>query len=453
MAFDKVNQEEIRNAQYFLSLVEKDPKEFWDVPKKFRSAKLCKLVLNELGYKNSAEAIKAKPEFFAHFHTSLLDHDAILEYVQSSHFRWIIQCGMVSFPAFNWGYKDFTIEGATISSDRLMMSYDICVALVQADPRFIAYVPDVYRNEALYTAAVNANGNALSQIPADYRTQELCLLAYEKDRSCFSSIPDEFKTSQMCLQAITENGGLLRSVPEKLKTREMCIIAVTQSGNNIVYVPERMLDQEITLLAIKNAPKSETHFFSKIPEKCRDHDACLAAVTRDGNDLVSVPEKEKNYDICLAAAKGMMYSGSFDKECAKKHFPYECFTPELCMVLARKGADYFALIPKECLTYEVCLAAVSRTAPFGGTVIRDIPYHLITQELCDTAFKTSVGSYGGIPDEFVTEDMILYLAENFPMKLPNTLPNRFDTADFIHKMVEKIPSKYWEIKKKWLSQV
>lgn len=65
--------------------------------------------------------------------------------------------------------------------------------------------------------------------------------------------------------------------------------------------------------------------------------------------------------------------------------PEEYYTEELCLELIKNSAVQFDDIPKSKLTEKVCLLAVSHGSRYGGTVIKDIPLGIITQEMCDKA--------------------------------------------------------------------
>lgn len=142
---------------------------------------------------------------------------------------------------------------------------------------------------------------------------------------------------------------------------------------------------------------------------------------------------------------------SFDKNMSAN----ASYTPEYVMLLIKKDIGLFGSIPEECLTYEICMEAVKHTRPcVGGTVLEQIPDKFVTQELCNIAFKTSCASYLQIPDRFKTKEMIMFLAEHFPRTLPNELPEKFNTPEFIEEMLKVIPIKgNYDIMKRWYEKI
>ena len=83
--------------------------------------------------------------------------------------------------------------------------------------------------------------------------------------------------------------------------------------------------------------------------------------------------------------------------------------------------------------------AISHGDQFSGTVLKDIPKHLITQQLCDEAVEISVWSLGAVPDEFVTPDMLMSVAERAPGRLNDNFPERFMNVEFITEMIRRYP--------------
>ena len=73
-----------KDASYYSNWVEENPEYFWEVPQKYRSAKLCKMAISRMGFQSVAEYIKKNPDRFSYLHQSLFDHDVLLEYIKSS---------------------------------------------------------------------------------------------------------------------------------------------------------------------------------------------------------------------------------------------------------------------------------------------------------------------------------------------------------------------------------
>lgn len=422
---------EYKNSEFYTAIIKVTPEIFWKIPKKNRTAAICKVAIQEMGYKTTAKAVKKVPKIFGLLHTSLYDHDSCLEFVKSEYFLAAVYMAVGHRLEAIFEYDDkVIIDGNSIDLKKMLRFYDVCELAVQANPYILKSVPNSLITKELCELAVKANGLSFEYVPIELQTREMCELAVEKDSWNLEKIPDAFKTGEMCLKAVKEYGGLLEFIPETIKSYDMCKIAIVDEGSGLSYVPDRIFDKELALLAIKHARYS-WNLLDEIPERLRDYDVCLAAVNRDGSNLEFVPEKVKNEQICLAAAK--------ESESAAKFIPKALFTPEICLALTQNGALHFDEIPKECLTTEACIEAIRHGSRYGGTVIGEVPKELVTQEMCDLAIKISVWSLGAIPDEFVTEEILMYVAEKAPGRIQDNFPQRFRTYSFFQKMIENYP--------------
>ena len=97
----------------------------------------------------------------------------------------------------------------------------------------------------------------------------------------------------------------------------------------------------------------------------------------------------------------------------------------------------YLLVKKKNIYYDLNKKYIKKITEtrLKSEVFAEIPKHLICQEVCDTAFQTSVLSITGIPDEFVTEEMLLVLADKAPGQLSYHFPKRFKTEEFVQRLV------------------
>ena len=59
--------------------------------------------------------------------------------------------------------------------------------------------------------------------------------------------------------------------------------------------------------------------------------------------------------------------------------------------------------------------------------------------MCDRAVEKSVWSLKWVPDEFVTEEMLVRVAAIAPGRLSDNFPQRFRTKEFISELAEAFP--------------
>ena len=152
----------------------------------------------------------------------------------------------------------------------------------------------------------------------------------------------------------------------------------------------------------------------------------------DSGSFEYVPDEHKTYELCLAAAQ---HSGS-----SVKNLPEEYYSEELCLAIVQHSSANFDTIPKNKLTEKVCLLAISHGSRYGGTILSKIPHELITQEMCDKAIEKSIWSLEGVPEKFVTKEILMHVAAVAPGRLSDNFPERFRTKEFISEIVSRYPS-------------
>lgn len=116
------------------------------------------------------------------------------------------------------------------------------------------------------------------------------------------------------------------------------------------------------------------------------------------------------------------------------------------MAVIRDSSNLFDEIPKEILTEEICLHALKYVYRSGGTVIDRIPKNLITQEMCNLSIAVSAFSVRYIPEEFVTEEILLSVAYESPSSLGYNFPERLRTRAFIQELIDTCPNGDYYIK-------
>lgn len=256
----------------------------------------------------------------------------------------------------------------SVQMDKLMKYPDVCLYVVKKEAPYLEYAPASVLSQDLINEMIDSNPSILRYVPEKYKTKDLCEKAFAKDIWTLDAIPDCYKTPEMCLAAVKESGYQLKVVPDGLKTTEMCKIAVADEGKGTRYVPERLYDKELALLVLKN-PGSIVYPLNVIPKQFLDYEMCKYAVSKEGRSLKEVPKEFVDYEMCLAAVKNTPLAAEF--------VPLKLFAPEI-VEETTKRSDCFRFIPEEKMTEEILLK-IAEQSPSQLPML--VPVRLRTEEL------------------------------------------------------------------------
>lgn len=420
----------LKNVKFYLPIVEQIPNLIWKLPKNFHTATLCKTVIKAMGYKSIAEAVKKNPSLLSQLHTSLYDYDTCSAFIHSSYFEGIVKTEENGLTFSGTVYETegiLAVEDYEYSLKHILRWADLAEKAVCCNYQMLTCVDRKIITYELCKKAVSANGNAYKYVPNEFRLKELCQLAIMMVPWNISEVPEEFINVELSMLAVKESGYNLDYVPERCKTYEVCFAAVSQEGREISEVPEDVMDKELCISAIRNSGNHPILEF--IPESMRGHDVCMAAIEQVGEDLEYVPEVLKDYDICYLAAQKSGYVG--------KYIPKAFFTQEVCLALVRNSYRAIEDIPSENLTYECCLEAIDCcNNQYVGTILDKVPDELRSQKMCDRAVEISVDSFAYVPERFVTEEMLISVANRACGRVCDNFPDRFRTHEFITKLMK-----------------
>lgn len=385
---------ELRNSAFYNELVKLAPSVIWNVPSKYRNAIFCNNYLSAMHYKSAGEAIRKDDRMIGLFHHSLYDHETCLAIVQSKAFKKVIHS---NYKVFMRSEDDLKMEYGTIHFRHLLKFPDVIQFAVKLDASLAKYAPlDMFSQDIVNILADSNDG--FSYIPSHYKTKELCEKAFKKDPYNITEIPNEYLTEKMCLQAVKYSGFLLQYIPENMKTAQMCRIAVEDEGNGLPYVPCHLINKEMAYFILNHVP-AYGFPLKHIPEAILDYELCLEAVKKYGDNLGDVPTKLRDHDMCLAAIVSHVHAARF--------IPYDSFAPDIVLYLAK---DPYCLkyVPEDKMTEEAAYEAVSHSLLMeDGVKISNIPERLLTKKVCERAFETNMSALYGIPEEFITEKMLL----------------------------------------------
>ena len=425
-----------KNGQFYVLLLEKKPDLLWYIPKTGHTAIVCKTAIKAMGYASTADAVKDNPSLLSQLHTSLYDYDTCYTFASSEFFDKATQGDSHGYNTDSDSEKGMLYLQQKYedhySLKHILRWEDVCLMVVGRLPETIRYISSKILTYEMCLIAVKKSHRAFYHVPDEFKTEEICLLAFEKEPHHLERFPKEIITYDLCLEGVRRSGYLLRRIPREFVTYETCIEAVKRQGHILENVPEELLDEEMCLTGLRNLQGLGYAILGKIPEKNRTYSVCLQAVSVDSGSFEYVPDEHKTYELCLAAAQ---HSGS-----SVKNLPEEYYSEELCLAIVQHSSANFDTIPKNKLTEKVCLLAISHGSRYGGTILSKIPHELITQEMCDKAIEKSIWSLEGVPEKFVTKEILMHVAAVAPGRLSDNFPERFRTKEFISEIVSRYPS-------------
>ncbi len=278
---------EIKKPAFYEALVREKPDVLFFIPKKARTAKICKLAISGMGYKSVAEAVKDNQKIFDYLNVSLLDHDTCLEYVKTQ---------------LSTAGKELVLRTEQ-PLEKVLISEDICEYVLKYNGRLLEYVPRSIVTENLCRVAVANDYYALNYIPAELLSEELCNIAFQQGVSAICYIPPEYLNREKCLAAVTHYGGFLSYVPKQLRTWEVCNAALQSDMNALTDVPQEYITREMILSALKSEKYFVFTLIHYIPDDLWDDEIFNAVIEQMGiysSAIPNVPEHKLTYEMCLA---------------------------------------------------------------------------------------------------------------------------------------------------------
>ncbi len=425
----------LRNAEFYNEVTDLDPQAFWFIPKQYRTVAICKKYFTAMGYNSTADAIRQDNRLMGLIHPSLYDHETCVLIVQSPDFRHYATVYGTSYIS-----NPMELMNGSIQLKKLLKYPDVFLQAFDLNIGMIEYVPEKILTPEMLMKLMEINYMVFPKIPEDLRSEKICGYAIAKNPEFIKYVPVSLRSEDLCLTAVKHNSWYLQYVPDTVITYEMCKIAAEDNARGVRFIPESMYDKELALFVLNSIMQNQGtgYGLEHIPEQYLDYDMCMRAVTYAGENLRYIPVRYKDYDLCLTAVR--------NKPEVIDYVPSEFLSPEMALAVA-KNAYCFKKIPEHLLTEEVCLIAVRHNIREKGTVLVDIPRDLITQKICDQAFETSIRSIKGIPDEYVTEDMLVALAKEAPWDLKDHFPERLRSEDLFRKLIEINPRAEYYIQK------
>lgn len=430
----KLLPKDFKNNDFYFSLIGKKPELLWYLPKSAHTSAICKLAIKEMGYESTAAAVNDNPELLCQLHTSLYDHDTCLAFVKSSFFKEKMQGeghGFNSDSDYEKGllylqkhyYDHYSLK-------HILRWTDTCEIVLESYPRFLKYAKKSLLTYDMCLSAVKKDYWVFCDIPAKFYTVELCMAAFEQEPHIIEEFPEDCCPYEVYFEAVKKSGYILENTPTKYKTHELCLAAVKNVGIEIENVPLEILDEEICLAGLKNIGGLGSGILGKIPESLRSYSVCLEAVRVDSDSLAYVPKEHLTYELCLTAAHKLF---------SLQAVPKEFLTEELCTAAVEHSGLAFRDVPQEIITYKLCMLAINHGSDYAYQAIKRCPREMITQELCEAAVHKNILAIKYVPEEFVTEDMIVRVCGIAPSLLSDNFPIRYRTEAFIADLINTFP--------------
>ena len=177
----------------------------------------------------------------------------------------------------------------------------------------------------------------------------------------------------------------LELVAREQRTPDICLAAVKKNGNNIIYVPEDLRTPEI----------------------------CSLAVNHNGDNLNIVPEKYKTPELCLKAVQNIRRDQR--DQFHLNAVPEDLRTQEICSLAVNYNGFNLYYVPKKYKTARLCLEAVQNAK--GQFLLRSVPEQLRTPEICLEAVRIDYHNLAFVPEKFKNERIYLEAVKNgFPLR-------------------------------------
>ncbi|GAB6010324.1 DUF4116 domain-containing protein [Dysgonomonas reticulitermitis] len=285
-----------------------------------------------------------------------------------------------------------------ISPDKIADGQYLKAAATNAS--LIKYLPERLRSREVYAQAVSDNAWNLKLVPEQFRDKEMYGTAIKSisdskrylDYMAIRLIPD----SGLVLNFLKDNGpkygayNIIREIDASVMNDKIAYEAVKQDIRCVGHIPEN-LERNISIitgisekeihnirLIIRSGPGDE-YCFRNLFYKDRTEAVSLAAVMKDGYNLEHVPEELRSRKIIKAALKDNVESLQF--------IPGEKRLTQYYTTALESDGNALAYFPESLKTPGNCLKAVTDS----GDVLAFVPENRRTREICETAFRNTLG--------------------------------------------------------------
>ena len=272
-------------------------------------------------------------------------------------------------------------------------------------------------------AVMNCPEFLIQSIPHELLAEELCWRLIRWNGYCLESVPDSLKSDQLCLEAITRNGSAIAFAPWHLRTLENFRIAVQSNPYGAMASIQRgevSPDDYADLwdAAVQRRGLSLENLVEAAPDLVT-RERCRMAVQNEPMAINYVPDEHIDRALLELAVSVPFDTGhtGFSAKCAThgplyviaKRFPRKV-TESLCLLAVSTRGGAIVDVPEEFLTESVMLAAIKQDAVALNwiplRVCRSVP------EIASHWVAQDTSRLGEITDRAVFEYVAAQLPQN-----------------------------------------
>ena len=367
---------------------------------------------------------------------------------------------------------------------RTNITYNMCLAAVKDDGSALQYVPEEFRDQAIYKEACRSYGLALADVPKDMATEEMYTLAVKSNGTALAYIPQSKITSELCRYAALSTPAAFNYIPEEYITPDLVLESMraqskpkwdyaksenvmTSGLESFKYIPAELKTTEMCLALVSLEPE----LIWELPKKNRTAKVCSAAIKAFGYDTVEEAIKDNprlltrmHESLCTEPVSLAFVNSDYFTDAVRfnrspspgerrgmkatvsggnfflkgDEFPLKNILRwhSASMIAVTKCWQMLEFVPDKTRDYEICKAAVVSDA----YSIMFVPIKFRTKELCDMAFRKSPSlAIEYIPEDLITDDMCYKVIEDSACGLMS-IPDSKKTKDICLHAVRKSPS-------------
>ena len=236
------------------------------------------------------------------------------------------------------------------------------------------------------------------------QTKNSVLLSVQYWGTSIQYVHDEFITYKLYKIAIINDDNSIKYVNRKLITdREyykLCLLSIKKFGLNIKFIPPKFQTQKLVDIAINSCCWAYQYCLDEF----KTFKNSFLAVQKNGQIIKYIPRHIINKDICLTAIN--------TKYCCLDLIPKEFISQNICMDAVKTNGENIKGVPYEFMSYELARIAINTPSPehvklnMASHNIQYIHTNYITKNLIIECVKKCFGSYGKIPKQCLTEEII-----------------------------------------------
>lgn len=313
------NSVDTKKLKSWLSKVRRDGNRLSEVPKKFKTYKVCLASVKQEG-----NALQYVPE-------SIMNKEICFEAIKNN----------------GYSLKFVPLE---------LADFDMYESAVGQCGVALEFVPKKFINKSLCFKAVVSSGWALTYVPDQFVTDKLCHLAVTQNGYTIRTVPIKFLSEELCLAAVQETSSALSSIPETFRTKAVVGESVKKNQHMFGDVPNDLLTEDLIMDVVKNYGGTFACILKKIPNNKQTEKICAAAINEDGRNLELIAKSLQTESICLTAVSKHGQSIKY----VSKRFLSE----SICFAAVKAWPGAIKYVPEKLQSIELCILACREGMPW-----------------------------------------------------------------------------------------